>query len=146
MGAEGDVFVLGAAIFEEFERGPVMRDLPGDLGGDDEQHEGDAGEGPWGAEQATLRGDQEGEEQGGEEEGHGVLVEEAEAGGGPEEEPESGRAAVFAAAVYEDQGKEGGHPEHSFAGVHREEAVGTEVLGDDADGDEGERLGGAAAA
>lgn len=101
------VFVFYAAVVEELPRGPVVVELPENVGEDEQEHDGDAVYGPLAAEKRSLRADDEGGEEGEEEEGHRRLVEEAQTGGEAEEEPEFLGAAVG----HEDDSKERGHPE-----------------------------------
>jgi hypothetical protein len=140
---EDDVLVVDAAVAEKLECGPVIVDLPKDVGHGDKEQERDAKSGPAGEEHSALRGAEQTEAEGDEEEGHRGLVQEADAGGDAEDDPPlRGRAA----AKDEDESEDAGHPEHGLAGVHGEEAVECDVAGGEEEGEHREELCGSAAA
>ena len=137
-----DVFVPDHAVVEEFEGWPAVVDLPEEVGQGDEDEERDGDGAPSGEEDAALGGEEEAEAEGDEEEGHGRLVEEAEAGGEAKDDPPFPRAGTGEDA---DDGECAGHPEEGFEGVHGEEAVDAEELGGDEDAEHSQGLRGAAA-
>jgi len=84
-----------------------------------------------------LRRAKQAEPECGEEEGHGRLVEQADAGGDAEKRPPE---ACRAAALDEDDCKQTEAPEHGFAGVHGEETVKADVLWATDEADHRQRL------
>ncbi len=77
--SECDVLVFDSPVVKEFERGPVVRDLPDEIGGGDEDEDCDSDGGPSSEEKATLRCKEQAEERAKEEERHGGLVEQTDA-------------------------------------------------------------------
>ena len=157
---EDGVLAAATIVLQELERGPVVMDLPEEVGAGDQEHEGNAGEGFAAEKQrsADARGE-ECEAERDQKEGHGRLVEQAEAGSETEAEPGGetlpggmggrqgngvrrgvpwrgrGEAEVM---LEREQGEQAAHPEEGLEGVHGEEAVDAEVLRGDEDAEHGE--------
>ncbi len=75
--AEDDVFVAERSVAEEFQGGPVVVDLPEEVGEGDEDEERDGDGGVTAGEDGSLGSEEESDEECEEEEGHGGLVEQA---------------------------------------------------------------------
>ena len=85
--AKDGVLVFFYAVVQELECGPVVVDLPEEVGEGDEDEERDAEGGPAVEEEVALRCAEQAEAEGDEEERHRRLVEQAEAGGDAEDGP-----------------------------------------------------------
>lgn len=101
-----------------------MVQLPKEERRDQQQGEADGYGEPWGAQEATFGGQQEGTEKRGEKEKHGGLVEEADAGQNAHRHPGPGAQDL---ALHEDQEQNAAHPEGRLEAVHGEIAVCAEV-------------------
>ena len=120
----------------------MMGHLPKNVGKADENKQSDAQCGEAREEQAALRRAKERDAEGDQEERHGWLVEQANAGGDAEDEPPG---ALGVAAQDEQESEDAEGPEDRLPGVHGEEPIGADELRAAEQAQHGEPLRGAPA-
>jgi len=143
---ENDIAAFGADVVHQFDKGPVIVNVPEQVG-EENQECGEAAEPDPGIEEdAALRSEQKADDDAEAEDGDGVFFLQAEAGDYAEPQPIA--RGIFSSGTFDGEDREvsAAHPEVRFEAVGAEQAAVGEILGCDNDGDGAEKQGEAASA
>ena len=139
---ENDVAALGADVAHQFDEGPVVVNVPQQIGKKNQEGGDTAEPDPGIEEDAALRGQEKTDDDAEAEDGDGIFFLQAESGDHAEPEPIAGTVALDG----EDGEIGAAHPEIGFEAVGAEQASVGKILWRYDDGDRAEEQGEAASA